>query len=264
MSDPDGQAVQPLQFDYHAMPFRAITDADGSALFVTADVAQLLGYSGTGALNRSLEDDEKGVRIMHTPGGEQRMAVITEAGLYHAILNSRRPEARAFRRWVTHTVLPQIRRTGAYTADLAQASSGELLSLLHQASAAGLEQQRRAEAAEQAVRQLEPRAAVTDHLVRVADGQTVTAVAKELGLGPNKLFAFLRERGVLRGDKHHWNLPRQEHIDEGRLTIKVTPYVDGKDRERVSRCTLVTGKGLAYVQRLAAKYGLIEEPSCAT
>lgn len=65
-------------------------------------------------MTRRLEEYEKGTRSVSTPGGEQQMAVITEPGLYSAILGSRIPEAREFKRWVTHEVLPQIRRTGGY------------------------------------------------------------------------------------------------------------------------------------------------------
>jgi len=61
-----------------------------------------------------LDDDEKGVVSNDTPGGQQEMTTINESGLYSLILSSRKPEARAFKRWVTHEVLPAIRKTGRY------------------------------------------------------------------------------------------------------------------------------------------------------
>nr|DAQ68601.1 MAG TPA: BRO family protein [Caudoviricetes sp.] len=67
-------------------------------------------------MTRRLDEDEKGTRSVRTPGGDQEMAVITEAGLYAAVLGSKVPEARAFKRWVTHEVLPALRRDGAYVA----------------------------------------------------------------------------------------------------------------------------------------------------
>ena len=83
-------------------------------MFVAKDVAVILGYRDAANMTRRLEEDEKGTRSVSTPGGEQQMAVITEPGLYSAILGSRVPEARAFKRWVTHEVLPALRREGAY------------------------------------------------------------------------------------------------------------------------------------------------------
>src|SRR5690606_2333461 len=63
---------------------------------------------------RSMDDDEKGVHNLHTPGGDQSAYFVNEPGLYAAILRSRVPEAREFKRWLTHDVLPQIRQTGKY------------------------------------------------------------------------------------------------------------------------------------------------------
>jgi len=62
-----------------------------------------------------LDDDEKGVVSNDTPGGQQEMTTINESGLYSLILSSRKPEARAFKRWVTHEVLPTIRKTCRYS-----------------------------------------------------------------------------------------------------------------------------------------------------
>lgn len=93
---------------------RAVRGDDGEPMFVAGDVAKILGYRMASDMTRRLEEDEKGTRSVRTPGGEQQMAVITEPGLYSAILGSRVPEAKAFKRWVTHEVLPALRREGAY------------------------------------------------------------------------------------------------------------------------------------------------------
>ncbi len=82
--------------------------------WVAGDVAKVLGYSRAPDLVRHLDDDEKGVHILHTLGGQQEMTVISESGLFAAILKSRKAEARRFRRWVTGEVLPSIRKTGRY------------------------------------------------------------------------------------------------------------------------------------------------------
>lgn len=89
---------------------------EGEPWFVAKDVCQMLGLqSAKGSDNlRSLDDDEKGAANIDTLGGTQNMVIISESGLYALIFQSRKPEAKAFRRWVTGEVLPQIRETGGY------------------------------------------------------------------------------------------------------------------------------------------------------
>lgn len=89
---------------------------NGEPWFVARDVCDVLGIGQTGDALRTLEDDERGMATIHTPGGPQQMAIVSEAGLYSLILRSRKSEAKAFKRWVTHEVLPAIRKTGSYTA----------------------------------------------------------------------------------------------------------------------------------------------------
>ena len=92
------------------------TMIDDEPWFVAKDVCMLLDLSNPrDILAKVLDDDEKGVEIIYTPGGKQQMSIINESGLYHLIFVSRKPEAKAIRRWVTGTVLPSIRRTGSYT-----------------------------------------------------------------------------------------------------------------------------------------------------
>ena len=90
---------------------RTIT-RNGEPWFVANDVCQVLGVFRTQI--RRLDDDEKDVHTMHTPGGEQKINIINESGLYALILTSRKPQAQAFKRWITHEVIPAIRKTGSY------------------------------------------------------------------------------------------------------------------------------------------------------
>lgn len=91
-----------------------VVEQNGEPWFVAADVCNALGIDR--AQIRRLDDDEKGVRSTQTPGGAQMMNIVNESGLYALVLGSRKPEAKAFKRWVTHEVLPAIRRTGRYEA----------------------------------------------------------------------------------------------------------------------------------------------------
>jgi prophage antirepressor-like protein len=105
-------SLAPFQFEGRQV--RVITDKQGEPWFVAADVCACLAIRNpSDALNR-LDDDEKGLGLTETPGGEQSMSTVNEAGLYNLVLGSRKPEARRFKRWVTHEVLPAIRRTGRY------------------------------------------------------------------------------------------------------------------------------------------------------
>lgn len=103
-----------IPFDFEGRPVRVVTDAQGEPWFVAADVAQSLDYRMASDMTRSLDDDEKGTQMVRTPSGDQEMLVINESGLYSAILKSRKPEAKRFKRWVTQEVLPAIRKTGTY------------------------------------------------------------------------------------------------------------------------------------------------------
>lgn len=105
--------LTPFAFD--GTDVRVITDQAGEPWFVAADVARILGYREARDLTRGLDNDEKGPQIVRTPGGEQSMTTVTEAGLYSAIMRSRVEAAKPFRRWITHEVLPVIRKTGSYS-----------------------------------------------------------------------------------------------------------------------------------------------------
>lgn len=104
-------AITPFNFNEHAVRVIQIEDAPW---FVATDVAESLGYKSPKDAASYLDDDEKGSAIVRTPGGDQKLTVINESGLYALVLRSRKPEARKFAKWVTAEVLPSIRKTGQY------------------------------------------------------------------------------------------------------------------------------------------------------
>lgn len=109
-----------IPFDYSGQTVRTI-DLDGEPWFVAADVSAVLELGNPRSSLALLDDDEKGVHAVDTPGGVQRVTVINEPGLYSLIFRSRKAEAKAFKRWVTHEVLPSIRKTGGYISPTATA-----------------------------------------------------------------------------------------------------------------------------------------------
>lgn len=87
---------------------------EGEPWFVAKDVCEILELEKIDSAIRELDDDEKGTHSMSTLGGNQRMSIVSESGLYALVFKSRKPEAKAFRKWVTSEVLPAIRKTGRY------------------------------------------------------------------------------------------------------------------------------------------------------
>lgn len=101
-------------FSFESRQVRVITDEHGDPWFVATDVCSVLGIGNPRQATTRLDADEKGVISTDTPGGVQAVATVNEPGLYTLVLGSRKPEAKRFKRWVTHEVLPAIRRTGSY------------------------------------------------------------------------------------------------------------------------------------------------------
>lgn len=111
---PEILPATPAPFTFDGMQLRVTTDAQGVPWFVAADVCGALDLPDTHKAVTRLDDDERSTTAISTPGGTQSMTTVNEPGLYSLILGSRKPEAKRFKRWVTHEVLPAIRRTGSY------------------------------------------------------------------------------------------------------------------------------------------------------
>ncbi|WP_316896833.1 Bro-N domain-containing protein [Pseudodesulfovibrio indicus] len=110
-----------------ATDLRTLTDDAGEPWFVAKDVCDVLGYRMASDAVRALDDDEKGTRNVRTPGGDQIMTLINESGLYSLILRSRKPEAKAFKKWITSEVLPSIRKKGGYMVAKADETPAEIM-----------------------------------------------------------------------------------------------------------------------------------------
>ena len=103
-----------VPFSFESLEIRVVV-IDNEPWFIATDVAKVLEHSNASVMLRLLDEDEKGVSNVYTPGGNQELAIISESGLYHAVIKSRKPQARPFRKWVTSIVLPSIRKTGQYS-----------------------------------------------------------------------------------------------------------------------------------------------------
>ena len=104
-------------FNFHGQQVRTVIIND-EPFFVGKDVAMILGYLRTAdAIRKHVDETDKGVAKMETPGGMQNLQIINESGLYSLILGSKLPTAKEFKHWVTSEVLPAIRKHGAYMTD---------------------------------------------------------------------------------------------------------------------------------------------------
>lgn len=114
---------------------RTLTDEQGETWFVAKDVTDALGFLSAKDGIRGLDDDEKGGQIVPTPGGEQKVSMINESGLYSCILKSRKAQAKKFKRWVTREVLPNIRKQGYYSVEKDTPTGSTLQDRVHPAQA---------------------------------------------------------------------------------------------------------------------------------
>lgn len=223
---------------------RAVRGEDGEPMFVAGDVAKILGYRMASDMTRRLEEDEKGTRSVRTPGGEQQMAVVTEPGLYSAILGSRVPEARAFKRWVTHEVLPALRRDGGYMVARDETPEQTMARAVLLAQATIDRQKSR-------IAELEPKALFAD-AVAASDGTCLVGeLAKMMRqngveIGQRRLFARLREDGYLGKSGSNTNVPTQRAMEMGLFRIKETAVTHSDGHVTLSRTPKVTGKGQRY------------------
>ena len=230
---------------------------DGEPWLVGKDVAEILGYKETAkAIRTHVDDDDKGVSILDTPGGKQQYIVINESGFYSLVLSSKMPNAKKFKRWVTAEVLPTIRKTGGYVAnedvfvETYLPFADEPIKQLFKIQCRVINQ------LNERIRKDEPKVKFADHVGDSTNLIDVNKMAKlcadhGIRIGRNRLFAWLRSRGILMGG----NIPYQEYIENGYFRVKESVY-ECNGQTRTYQQTFVTGKGQQYIlSRLMREYG---------
>lgn len=126
MSDESNNPIKPMVFDYGELNVRVIDDAGGVPWFVAKDVCTVLEHTDARKSVAGLDDDEKELKRVPTPGGLQELWTVNESGLYTLILRSNKPKAKPFRKWITSEVLPALRKTGRYEMPGRQAIEPEM------------------------------------------------------------------------------------------------------------------------------------------
>lgn len=224
---------------------RALLGQNDEPCFVTKDILGILELDRTAL--RKLDDDEKGVDLIHTLGGNQEVSTVTEPGFYKLVMRSRKPEAKAFQRWVTHEVLPALRRDGGYMVARDETPEQTM-------ARAVLLAQQTIDRQKSRIAELEPKALFAD-AVAASDGTCLVGeLAKMMRqngveVGQNRLFAMLREDGYLGNVGQNRNVPTQRAMDLGLFRLKETAVTHSDGHVTISRTPKVTGKGQQYFIR---------------
>ncbi|WP_144474308.1 phage antirepressor [Bacillus pumilus] len=253
-------------FNYQNQEVRTVIQ-DGQPWFVAKDVCDVFGDTNYRRSLARLDEDEKGVSPVNTPGGLQKMTTLTESGLYSLLFNMQ-PQRKAhmteeqfknrvetlknFRRWITHEVLPTIRKTGGYVANddlfiqtyLPQAD--EQTKHFFKATLQTMKEQSKQ------IEAMKPKALFADAVASSKSSVLVWELAKKIQqnnvkIGPNKLFEWLRENGYLIRKKGElYNLPTQRSMDMGLFEIKMSAVNNPDGSVRTTRTPKVTAKGQVY------------------
>ena len=241
------------QFDFKGASLRTLTDEAGEPWFVLKDCMSILDLGNPTETVKMFDEDEfSTAEVIDSIGRRQQAYIISEPGLYRLVMRSRKPEAKEFQRWVTHEVLPAIRKTGGY---IPTTDADDDMTILAKAVMIG---QRTMEAqkqkiAEQQTRivELEPKARFAD-AVAASDGTCLVGeLAKMLrqngmDIGQSRLFRLLQADGYLGKSGSNRNVPTQRAMDLGLFRIKETTVTHADGHTTVSRTLKVTGKGQRY------------------
>lgn len=225
---------------------------NGEPVFVAKDVLAVLELDRTAL--RKLDDDEKGVDLIHTPGGDQQVSTVTEPGFYKLVMRSRKPEAKAFQRWVTHEVLPALRRDGGYMVERHESPEETMARAVLLAQTTIDRQKAR-------IAELEPKALFAD-AVGASDGTCLVGeLAKMIRqngvrMGQNRLFELLRQDGYLGKTGSNRNVPTQRSMEMGLFRIKETAVTHSDGHVTLGRTPKVTGKGQRFFMERYGDAGL--------
>lgn len=213
--------------------------------FVAKDICECLAISKHRDAISRLDSDERGSLKVDTLGGKQEMATVNEYGLYSLVLSSRKPEAKEFKRWITHDVIPQIRKTGQYIADIPKTLPDAL-----RAYANEVEEHNKAKAL---IEEQKPKVLFADSVAASHTSILVGDLAKLLhqngvkNMGQKRLFNWLRQNSYLIKRKgSDYNSPTQKAMEMGLFQIKETVVSHADGHTSVNKTTKVTGKGQQY------------------
>ena len=234
------------------------TAINGEPYFVGKDVAAILGYSDTAkAIRVHVDDEDKGVDEMDTPGGKQNIILINESGLYSLILSSKLPTAKKFKRWVTSEVLPTIRRHGVYAIDEVLNDPDTLISALTALKAERENNRRLNEKVAfqtQQIAELQPKASYYDLVLSCRDALPISIIAKDYGWSAKKMNRFLHEQGVQYKLGETWLL-YAKYAEMGYTKSETFTYLGNDETMHSKVGTKWTQAGRLFIYELMKKAG---------
>ena len=228
---------------------RTITK-DDEPWFVASDICRSLDLSNPTMAMQRIDDDEKAKFNLGLSGGETNC--VNEYGLYSLALASRKKEAKDFKRWITHEVLPSIRKNGGYIAGQETMSDDELMAkALLVANNKIAERDKIIEQKQARIEQMKPKEIFADAVATSHTSILIGDLAKLIcqngvQIGQKRLFVWLRDRGYLIKSGSSYNMPTQRYIEQGLFEIKESNLVNPDGSVRITRTPKVTGKGQVY------------------
>ncbi|WP_346207651.1 phage antirepressor [Caldifermentibacillus hisashii] len=234
-------------FDYQGSELRTVV-LDNEPWFVAKDVCEILEITNPTMALQRLDNDE---RAKFNLGRQGETNIVNEPGLYTLILGSRKPEAKQFKRWVTHEVIPAIRKHGAYmTSETIEKVLTDPDTLIKLATTLKEEKQKRL-LAEQTLEKQKPKVLFANAVETSNSSVLVGELAKIMkqngvNIGQNRLFEWLRDNGYLIKSGESKNLPTQRSMEQGLFEIKKRTINNPDGSVRVTSTPKVTGKGQIY------------------
>ena len=239
-------------FNFEELSVRTMS-IDGEPYFVGKDVAEILGYKKTAnAINKHVDDEDKGVTKLGTPGGVQDVTIVNESGLYSLIFSSKLESAKRFKRWVTSEVLPSIRKHGIYATDNVIENTLNNPDYIINILTEYKKEKEHNLVLEQQVKENKPKVLFADSVAGSDNSILVGELAKLLkqngvDIGQNRLFKWLRNNGYLiKKNGESYNLPTQRSMDLEILDIKKRVINNPDGSSKITRTPKVTGKGQQY------------------
>lgn len=227
-----------------------VAGTEVNPLFCLADVCKALGLQ-QGHVRERLDKGVVSTEPLSTAGGMQMANFVNEDGLYDVILDSRKPEAKQFRKWITSEVLPTIRKHGAYMTDnIIEKTLSDPDYLIQLATTLKQERQQRIEA-ERKVAAAQPAVTFTQAVSGSASSCLIGELAKLINqngypIGERRLFKWLRENGYLGTKGERYNIPNQRYIEQGLFELKKGTRSGNNGVMRTTITSKVTGKGQVY------------------
>ncbi|WP_432355269.1 phage antirepressor [Sporosarcina sp. A2] len=223
-------------------------EVENEPWFVASDVCGILGLSNPSMAIGRLDEDE---RSKFNLGRQGEVNTVNEFGLYTLILGSRKAEAKKFKRWVTHEVIPSIRKHGGYlTPDTVEQVLSDPDTIIRLATNLKEERSKR-QRAEMMIEQQKPKVLFADAVATSETSVLIGQLAKLItqngfNIGQNRMFAWLRENDFLGKSGSHYNEPTQYAMERGWFEVKERTINNPDGSVRITRTTKVTGKGQVY------------------